>query len=100
MDDFYSYEYYDPEPITSITQEQYESNVFATILSNLDKILKSQESMMQRLDAIEKQHAQYLSMSENSVSGQSSSGTQCQNGPRWTEEEHQAYLRALETIPK
>ena len=57
MDDFYSYEFYDPEPITSIAQEQYESEVFATILSNLDKILKSQESMMQRLDAIEKQHA-------------------------------------------
>lgn len=46
MDDFYSYEFYDPEPITSIPQEQYDSSGFTTILSNLEKILRSQESMI------------------------------------------------------
>ena len=57
--------------------------------------------MMQRLDAIEKQHAQYLNLSESSVLTNSSSNVQPQTGNyRWTEEEHSAYLTALETIPK
>lgn len=39
-------------------------------------------------------------MSETSASVQSSAGAQGQNSSRWTEEEHLAYLSALETIPK
>lgn len=89
-----TFEYFDDAPEIQDVVQNDQTTVLQQIFSSLDNILKKQQNIEERLDTLEQKYAQ---VSENS----GSPAPPMPQGPtRWTEEEHRAYLKCLETMPK